>query len=75
MRVENRQGFIAMMRDKGVEVSRVHDRNDKHSCVEESLSLLPNLDAVCEDMICIPVGWWVTPGERQYIVDCVKEGW
>ena len=75
MRVDNRRGFMAMMKEKMVEVSRVHDRNDKHSCVAESLCLLPNLDAVCKDMICIPVGWWVTKDEREYIVDCIKGGW
>lgn len=75
MRVENRKQFMEMMKEKGVEVSRVHDRNDKHSCVEESLSLLPNLDAVCKDMICIPTGWWITEEDRQHIVDCIKGGW
>jgi dTDP-4-amino-4,6-dideoxygalactose transaminase len=75
IRVERREDFMRMMKENGVEVSRVHERNDKHSCVKEFAALLPNLDAVCKDMICIPVGWWVTEDERQYIVDCIKEGW
>ena len=75
IRVERRKDFMKMMKEAGIEVSRVHERNDKHSCVEDSRALLPNLEKVCEDMICIPVGWWVTEEERQYIVDTIKGGW
>jgi len=75
IRVERREDFMKMMKSKGVEVSRVHERNDQHSCVEQYAALLPNLDVVCKDMICIPVGWWVTHEDRQYIVDCIKAGW
>jgi len=75
IRVERRSAFMQMMKGNGIEASRVHERNDKHTCVEEYRSLLPNLDVVCQEMICIPVGWWVTEEERQYIVDCIKGGW
>ena len=75
IRVEDRDGFMKMMKAKGVEVSRVHDRNDKHSCVSDYKALLPNLDEVSKDMICIPVGWWVTKKDRQHVVDCITGGW
>jgi hypothetical protein len=26
-------------------------------------------------IVSIPVGWWVTEEEREYIVDCIKKGW
>jgi hypothetical protein len=58
-----------------VATSRVHERNDKHTCTREFLAPLPNVDLVSKDMICIPVGWWVTEEERQYIVDLIKQGW
>lgn len=75
IRVENRDGFMKMMKEKGVEVSRVHERNDKHTCMNDFRTALPALDVVAKDMICIPVGWWVTKEQREYIVDCIKEGW
>ena len=56
-------------------VSRVHERNDKHTCVKEFRSALPNLDKVVKEMICIPVGWWVTKEQREYIVESIKGGW
>ena len=75
MRVENRDGFMQYMLDNGIVTSRVHERNDKHSCVAEFKTDLPNVDLVAKDMICIPVGWWVTNEDRQYIVDTIKKGW
>jgi len=73
--VENRAAFMKHMEKKGIIVSRVHERNDRHSCVNQYKTNLPNLDKVCEGMICIPVGWWVTEEDREYIVGAIKEGW
>jgi len=75
MLVESRSEFTYMMGSKGIAVSRVHERNDKHTCFRESIKELPMLEEVIGKMICIPVGWWVTPEDREYIVDCIKGGW
>jgi hypothetical protein len=63
------------MDSKGIMASRVHERNDKHSCVSEFTTSLPHLDQLVGEMICIPNGWWVTAEDREYIVDCIKAGW
>jgi dTDP-4-amino-4,6-dideoxygalactose transaminase len=73
--VENRDGFYKHMKDCGIVVSQVHERNDKHTAVKEFRSPLPTLDRVLPKVVSIPVGWWVTEEERQYIVDCIKKGW
>ena len=75
IRVERQNDFMRMMNDKGIMVSRVHERNDKHTCVREYIRNLPTLDKVVKEMICIPVGWWVSEEDREYIVECIKEGW
>jgi dTDP-4-amino-4,6-dideoxygalactose transaminase len=75
MLVENRDGFYKHMKEHGVIVSQVHERNDKHTCVKEYRSALPTLDKTIPNLVSIPVGWWVSDGERQYIVDCIKKGW
>ncbi len=75
MRVDNRNDFMKYMSEKGISTSRVHERNDKHTCVSEFITDLPNVDEVVKDMICIPVGHWVTQEDREYIVDCIKQGW
>jgi len=75
MRVERRDDFMRYMLEHGIVTSRVHERNDKHSCVSEFKTNLPNVDLVTSDMICIPVGWWVSDENKQYIVETIKQGW
>lgn len=75
IKVERQDDFMCMMQEKGIMVSRVHERNDKHTCVQEFRCSLPNLDKVVKEMICIPVGWWVTKEQREYIVESIKQGW
>lgn len=78
MRVQDRMNFMKKMHDAGIVTSRVHERNDLHSALQdyETCNLgLPNLDMVTKDMICIPVGWWVTPEQVEYITDIIKTGW
>lgn len=73
--VEKRSDFCTMMATRGISVSRVHERNDKHTCFMEFQKELPQLEEVMEKYICIPTGWWVTKEDREYIVSCIKEGW
>lgn len=73
--VDNRDGFMKHMKNSNIVVSQVHERNDKHTCVAEFKSSLPELDRTIGKVVSIPVGWWVTEEERQYIVDCIKKGW
>jgi hypothetical protein len=55
--------------------SRVHERNDKHSCVSQYKTTLPKLDELVNEMVCIPNGWWLSDDDRQYVLDCIKKGW
>ena len=73
--VEDRSEFCHAMGIKGISVSRVHERNDKHTCFKKFRSGLPVLEEVMKKYICIPVGWWVTRKDREYIVKSIKEGW
>jgi dTDP-4-amino-4,6-dideoxygalactose transaminase len=75
LRVDRRDDFMKAMKDRGIATSRVHERNDKHSCVAEFRTDLPGVDRAVSEMVCIPVGFWVTPEDRKYIVDCIKKGW
>jgi dTDP-4-amino-4,6-dideoxygalactose transaminase len=75
MLVENRDGFYRWMDECNIAVSQVHERNDKHTAVKEFRSSLPTLDKTIGKIVSIPVGWWVTPEEREYIADCIKKGW
>ncbi len=75
MLVDDRDGFYKYMDECNIAVSQVHERNDKHTCVEEFKTELPNLDKTIGKVVNIPVGWWVTQEQREYIVDCIRKGW
>lgn len=62
-----------MNKECNVMVSQVHQRNDVHSCVKEFEESLPQLDKLEREIVCIPVGWWVSIFDRRYIVRCIKE--
>ncbi len=71
--VNDRPSFMEYMNKNGIMVSQVHARNDKHSMFRDFLcDNLPGVDEFTKYMVCIPVGWWVTDEERQYIVDNIR---
>lgn len=73
--VERRQNFIRQMADFGIEASRVHDRNDNHSCFKNSRCSLPTMDWLSERYCCLPCGWWLNWDDLDYMVDCIRRGW
>jgi len=74
--VEDRTGFARKMGEKGIMVSQVHSRNDKHICTEAYAdNFLPVMDEIDSKYCCIPVGWWVSKEDREYIVSTIREGW
>ena len=75
MLVDHKDEFMKHMKECGIMVSQVHERNDIHSCVKEYRTHLPSLDWITPRLISIPVGWWVSEKDRRYIVDCIKKGW
>lgn len=75
MRVKRKSEFIEKLKGNGISTSQVHNRNDLNSCVFQYRCLLPNIDELEKDMICIPVGWWLTKDDLEYIVTIIKSGW
>jgi dTDP-4-amino-4,6-dideoxygalactose transaminase len=73
--VDDKDKFAEHMKKCGIATSQVHERNDIHSCLKEFRTALPNLDKIKDRLTAIPVGWWVTNKEREYIVECIKKGW
>lgn len=75
IKVDSRDEFIASMHARGIMTSRVHERNDKHGAVAAYRRPLPRLDGFVARMVCIPVGWWVSEEDRQFIADSIRAGW
>lgn len=72
MLVDNPEKFSDFMKGKNVMASQVHRRNDNHPITKPFITALPGVDEFTKHMVCIPVGWWVTKKDREYIVETVK---
>jgi dTDP-4-amino-4,6-dideoxygalactose transaminase len=55
-----KQEFMDKMKESGIMTSQVHNRNDINSCVKMFEEPLPNLDLLEKELVCIPVGWWLS---------------
>jgi len=73
LHVQKRDLFLTWMKQEGVMVSRVHERNDIHDAFKESRTPLPNLDKFNATQVSIPVGWWIDKEDREYISKKIKE--
>jgi dTDP-4-amino-4,6-dideoxygalactose transaminase len=71
IRVKNKEYFMEKMKENGIMTSQVHNRNDINSCVKDYKEELPNLDILEKDMVCIPVGWWLTKEELDFIINTI----
>jgi dTDP-4-amino-4,6-dideoxygalactose transaminase len=63
-----KQEFMEKMKEAGIMTSQVHNRNDINSCVQTFQEALPNLDLLEQELVCIPVGWWLSEEDLKYII-------
>jgi len=64
--------FIDDMKEAGIMTSQVHNRNDINSCVKDFVEDLPYLDILEKELVCIPVGWWLTQENLVHIVSTIR---
>ena len=75
MKVKRKNDFIEKMKAAGITTSQVHNRNDLNTCVSDFAGDLPAISELEKELICIPVGWWLTSKDLEFIVEKIKEGW
>jgi len=68
--LNNRDEVMQKMTEIGVTTSKVHARNDTHSMFKDFINPnLPNAEKFNNSHLCIPVGWWVSKEEREFIAE------
>ena len=72
---ERRGDLIDKLKEHGITSQRLHIRNDIYSCFNADRRELPGVDEFDSQTVSIPCGWWVTPEDREYIIDCIRKGW
>jgi len=70
--VNNRDELMKKLGEEGIMTSKVHARNDTHSMFSDFFDEeLPGVESYNRTHLCIPVGWWITDEEREYIAEKV----
>ena len=70
--VNNRDKIMEELNKIGIMSSKVHARNDTHSMFAPFYVNLPNVKKFNDTHLCIPVGWWVSDDDREYIAETVN---
>ena len=70
--VHDVDNFIKYMKYNNIECSRVHDRNDIKQIFKNFETILPGVSYFDKHHVCIPVGWWLTNREVDYIITTVR---
>ncbi len=68
---QNRDELMRKLTEAGIGASKVHARNDLHSAFAPFARPLPNATSFERTHLCIPVGWWVTPADRERVAEAV----
>ena len=68
-----KQEFMEKMKEANIMTSQVHNRNDINSCVKDYKESLPNLDILEKELVCIPVGWWLSKDDLLNIVSTISK--
>lgn len=71
--VDDRKSFQKFMRERNIETSEVHRRNDEHlafKAVAED-AFLPGLRHFADHQVSIPVGWWLSASDLARVIDAV----
>jgi dTDP-4-amino-4,6-dideoxygalactose transaminase len=73
--VENRIDFMKCLREHKIESGQVHYRNDRYSVLGGRRDDLPNMDAVEENYIVLPLHMHLTEADVAYVCEVIKKGW
>lgn len=70
---KGRNALKAYLAKHNIESSLVHARNDKHRIFEYARTDLPGVTQFNDTQLSIPVGWWITPEEKEHIVRVLND--
>jgi dTDP-4-amino-4,6-dideoxygalactose transaminase len=71
---DDRDGLMAHLAERGVASSPVHAINTRHSAFwrqSRRADSVPNADWFDAHQVSIPVGWWLTPEDREQVAAAV----
>lgn len=73
--VENRDGLSKKLRENNIESAQVHYRNDRYSIFGGRKTEFPNMDAIEDKYLVLPLHTKMTIADVERVCNVIKEGW
>lgn len=73
--VENRDALSKKLRENNIESAQVHYRNDRYSIFGGRKNEFPNMDAIEEKYLVLPLHTKMNIGDVERICNVIKSGW
>jgi perosamine synthetase len=73
--VERRRDLQTKLYERKIESNQVHYRNDRYSIFGSRREDVPNMDAIEENYLVLPLHTKVTPADVERVCDVIRSGW
>ena len=73
--VENRDELSKKLRENNIESAQVHYRNDRYSIFGGRKNEYPNMDAIEDKYLVLPLHTKMTTADVERVCSIIKEGW
>jgi len=73
--VEDRRGLQRKLLENGIESNQVHYRNDRYSIFSDRKLPLPNMDALEEKYLVLPLHTAMSSTDVERVVEVISSGW
>lgn len=72
---KNRVSLQRKLRENRIESNQVHYRNDRYTLFRGSRGSFPNMDAIEDDYLVLPLHTRVTAADVERVVSVIRSGW
>jgi perosamine synthetase len=73
--VKGRVALQKKLREHHIESNQVHYRNDRYSIFKDSRGSFPNMDAIEDDYLVLPLHTHMTVEDAERVVSVIRTGW
>jgi len=73
IKLRNRDQVMASLKQRGVQVSKLHQRTDQYSGFTASPSDLPNTKHLLDQVLGLPCGWWMSDEDIDRVVSMLRD--
>ncbi|MGQ0802751.1 MAG: DegT/DnrJ/EryC1/StrS family aminotransferase [Actinomycetota bacterium] len=72
---DDRVGLQRKLLENRIESNQVHYRNDRYTLFRESRGTFPNMDAIEDDYLVLPLHTRMTAADAERVVSVIRSGW